>query len=87
MNKLNPINLTQILEEDVCPNIKVYGDRNDFNDSNCSTGRAICIACKYEYSGKLNCEYSKDRGEHCFHPKLEKYFLVVLPVLGIHSEP
>ena len=84
MNKLNPITLTQILEEDVCPNIKVYGDRNDFNDSNCSTGRTICIACKHEYLDRCNCKYNNS-GPHCFHPKLEKYFGVVFTLLDIHS--
>ena len=84
MNKLNPITLTQLLEENVCPNIKVYGDREDFSDSYCTTGRAICIACKRECQLREGCEYNK-KGPHCFHPKLEKYFGVVFTLLDIHS--
>ena len=87
MDKLNPVTLTKLLEKDVCPYIKVYSDRNDFSDSYCSTGRSICIACKQEYSDGQNCKYNKDKSPHCFHPKLEKYFETVFPLLSIHSEP
>ena len=86
MNKLNPTTLTQLLEKDVCPHIKVYSDRKDFSDSNCSTGRTICIACKQEYGKRDYCNYNKQsQGSHCFHPKLGKYFGVVFTLLDIHS--